>query len=131
MSISRRTCLAMGVALGLSACLGGNSPEASLTDFYKALEAENTDAVLALVATGDTPASQMQAIHAKVKLVVAQASSQIRANGGIDDIRILDSRVSDNGEYARVNAEIIYNNGKSVRESHELLKENGQWKVKL
>ena len=131
MQLSRRTCLAMGMAVTLSACFGSASPFSVVEDFYAAVAKGKTEEATGHLALEQVSANEMQMVQAKVKMLVTQGQSMTEANGGLDGITLLKEEISEDGESARVRVEVKFNNGKSKEESFRLLKQDGDWKIRL
>lgn len=131
MFLSRRTCLAMGLALGLTACFGGGSPFSVVKDFYAAVLQGDADKAITFLALKQVSANEMQLVKPKVQMIVAQGKSKTDANGGLDAIELLQENISEDGEQAKVEVKVLFKNGKSSNESFKLVKEDGAWKIRL
>lgn len=131
MSISRRTCLAMGLAMGLSACLGSASPFGVVKDFYAAVQAGNTDKALQYMALAQVSADEMRMVKPKVEMMVAQSNSVTEANGGMGSIELLEEKIAEDGQTARIHVKLTYKNGKTKEENFKLRQEDGNWKIIL
>ncbi len=127
--ISRRTCLALGLAVGLSACFG-SGPEATVKGFYAAVAAGDTDKAIGFLALQSVSANEMIVVKGKVQMMVAAGKTQIDANGGLQDVQIVSQQ--EQGEAAlRVQLQVTFKNGKTDTDNMNLVKEKDGWKIKL
>ncbi|MCZ2106141.1 MAG: DUF4878 domain-containing protein [Burkholderiales bacterium] len=129
MTISRRTCLAMGLALGLSACFGAG-PEAAVEGFYQAVAQGDADKAMGFLALESVSANEMLMVKPKIQMLVATGKAKIDANGGLKGVKITDQQPQ--GENAlHVRLEITFQNGKTDSDTMNLVKEKDGWKIKL
>ncbi|MBD7959649.1 MULTISPECIES: DUF4878 domain-containing protein [Comamonas] len=131
MNISRRTWLAMGMSLGLTACLGGSAPIDVIRDFYMAVAAGNADKATQYLALQQVSADEMRLVKAKVEMMVAQGKSVVDANNGLAKIDMLQEDMAADGNSAKVKVQVTFKNDKTKNESFTLLKEDGHWKIRL
>lgn len=117
-------------ALMLSACSGGQ-PESVVESFYKAAADGDVEKATDLIAFKNVPAAQMVQAKGKVQMIVGEMQNRINANGGLDEVEILESKVAESKKTAVVRAKIKYKNGKDQTQSHNVIDEDGSWKLLL
>lgn len=117
-------------ALLLSACSGGQ-PESVVESFYEAAADGDVEKATELMALNNVPAAQMMQAKGKVQMIVGEMQNRINANGGLDDVEILESKVAESKKTAVVRVKIKYKNGKDQTQSHNMIDEDGDWKLLL
>ena len=83
------------------------------------------------MALKNVPAAQMMQAKGKVQMIVCEMQNRINANGGLDDVEILESKVAESKKTAVVRVKIKYKNGKDQTQSHNMIDEDGDWKLLL
>lgn len=58
-------------------------------------------------------------------------ASEIEKKGGVKTIEIVEEKISDDGTTATVKWKITYGNGETDDSDAELIKINGNWKMKI
>ncbi|VFR49500.1 hypothetical protein ANT2_2568 [plant metagenome] len=114
----------------LSACSGG-SPESVVETFYKAAAKGDTDTAVKQISFAKMDAGQTNQAKGKVQMMVGEMQRRADANGGLDKVEVLESKIEENGESARVRVKLVFKNGKTSDESGRLLKDDGDWKMAL
>lgn len=69
---------------------------------------------------------------AKLMAFMPTAKGEIDKNGGLKDVKILEEKVSEDGNSATVKAQMVYNNGKEGKSDRtKLIKVNGDWRIRI
>lgn len=131
MPISRRAWLALGIAAGLTGCLGGEKPLQVIENFYAAVAEGNTDKAVQYLALENVSANEMIAVKAKVAVMVAQGKAVIDANNGVQKVQVLEENLSEDGAQANVRVQVTFRNDKTDTDTFKLRKVNGHWKIRL
>jgi len=118
------------LAFTLAACSGGK-PESVVEAFYSAAEDGDVEEAREQISYANVSASQVAAVQGKVQMIVGEMQARINANKGLDEVEIVESKVSEDGNTATVRAKLIFNNGKELIEDHRLVKEDDGWKIVL
>jgi hypothetical protein len=118
------TAMALFLFLFTSAC-SGSSPGGVVKAFYKAVEDGNSQQAVGYFSDRVVNSFGLS----KLEMGVNAQTEQIRALGGVRDVRILNETVRDNN--AVVNVEVTYRDGSSTSERVSLVKEDGKWKIDL
>lgn len=104
----------------LMAC--GSSPQSTLNDFYRSTEAGDITKAYSLCSSN---MHQMLG-EQKLKLALGSIHDQIKAKGGIKDIKI---KGEPDKEIANLELTITYGSGRIETGKENLVLENGQWKI--
>jgi len=128
-SVSRLTafCLLMLATVLLAACSA--KPESAVTTFYKAAAAGDVEKATAQISFSNVNANEMMQAKGKLQMMIGELKSKIDANDGLKKVEVVESNRE--GDNANVQAKLIFNNGKDKTESHNLVREDGKWKIKL
>lgn len=113
----------------LAAC--SPKPESAAEAFYLAAEEGNVEKASAQVSFADLDAGEMERLREKVQVVVAEVQGLIAANGGLERVEVLDSKVTADGSGAQIEVKLVFNNGKDRTESHRLSRQDEGWKIRL
>jgi len=117
-----------GMLLGMltAACaLLASGPEATVERFYRALASGDVPAAYAQLASE----SRLQISEDKLRLAIAAAQEKANSRGGVTDFSILESSVE--GDQATVRIVETYGNGETDHGTVHLIREDGEWRVKL
>ncbi|WJV25600.1 MULTISPECIES: DUF4878 domain-containing protein [Pseudomonas] len=117
-------------ALLISACSGGK-PDATIDAFYRAVVKGDVGTASKLVSFTDVPAAKMIEAKGKLQMIVGEMQSRIQANDGLDTLEVLDSQINESGSTAAVQVKLTFKNGKVLTKIHQLVKEDGSWKLLL
>jgi hypothetical protein len=109
--------------LALLGC--ASSPSATVTGFYKDLEAGRVESAMGRLSTHLK--SQLGAD--KLKAALEEASLETKKKGGVADFRVTSEVVT--GEVAEVEVSMKYGNGSTDTDKVKLVKEEGDWKIDL
>ena len=135
MQYSRRKCLtwvlASGLAVGLSACSGGGSPESVVKKFYDAVAAGDVDKAVECIALESVAANEMMMAKAKIQMVVATGQAKIDANSGLSKVEVLKQDLSEDGNSASLQVQVTFKNDIKDVSRVKAVKEKGGWKIKL
>lgn len=121
----------MGLSLGLTACFGGGAPMDVVRDFYAAIADGNAEKATKYMALKQVSANEMQMVKGKVAMMVAEGKSTVDANDGLDKIEMLQENLAEDGNSAQVKVQVTFKNGKTKNEGFKLIKEDGDWKIRL
>ncbi|MEG1374516.1 MAG: DUF4878 domain-containing protein, partial [Comamonas sp.] len=102
-----------------------------IRDFYMAVAAGNADKATQYLALQQVSADEMRLVKAKVEMMVAQGKSVVDANNGLAKIDMLQEDMAADGNSAKVKVQVTFKNGKTKNESFTVLKEDGNWKIRL
>jgi len=116
------------VGVLLAAC-SSSKPESTVEAFYQAAAKRDVDKVMEQFALGDISGDELMMTKGKVQMMVGQMAAQIEENGGIKRIEVLESSVDKDGDSARVQIKLIFNDGSEQVESNRLRREGGKWKI--
>jgi hypothetical protein len=119
------------MTLALAACSSNSSPESTLQAFYQAAANADVEKATALISFRDVPAAKMVAAKGKVQMIVGEMQATVQANGGLDKVEILETKMDEAGQTATIKAKLTYKNGKEHNERHTLRKEDDGWKLVL
>jgi hypothetical protein len=114
---------AVWVGLILLVACAGNSPSGTVKAFYAAIDQGKTDEALSFVS------EQTLAMISKDKLRAGLqgATRKTLAKGGLKNVEITDEKAA--GDVATVTAVLKYGNGTEERETLQLVKEKGSWRL--
>ena len=115
-------------ALALVAC-STPTPEDVVRDFYKAVAGNRIDEAVGYFSLVDVKENDMAAAKGKLQMIAGELSSRIATNDGLDSVTT--TVVEQTDETARVKVELKFKNGKTLDESHDLVKDSGKWKIEL
>jgi len=118
-------CYLLATIALLSACSA--KPESTIQAFYKAVAAGNVDKAIEQVSFAGVEAKEMTSAKGKLQMIIGEMKKQIDANNGLKQAEIINSSVD--GDKASVQVKIIFNNGKDTTGPHDLVCENGKWKI--
>lgn len=110
----------IAITILLVAC--GSSPQSALNDFYRSTEAGDITKAYSLCSSN---MHQMLG-EQKLKLALGSIHDQIKAKGGIKDIKI---KGEPDKEIANLELTITYGSGRIETGKENLVLENGQWKI--
>ncbi len=111
------------VVLCVSGCaLIRPGPAATCTSFYRHLENGEITEAQALVS-----ARLVQQMGQKMRAGLEEEARNIKARGGISDIKIVSEEV--NGELATVKMVVTFGNQSAKEDTSKLTLENGRWRL--
>ncbi|WP_337245934.1 DUF4878 domain-containing protein [Luteimonas sp. gir] len=123
-------CFLVLATLALAACSSAK-PEATVQAFYEAAAKGDVEKATAQVSFADVPANGMVQAKGKVQMIVGEMQSRIDANDGLDKVEVIESSIDDEGETARVQVRVVFDNGKDLTETHHMVRDDGKWKIRL
>jgi len=112
----------------LAAC-SSSKPESTVEAFYQAAAKRDVDKVMEQFALAGISGDELLMTKGKVQMMVGQMAAQIEENGGIKRIEVLESSIDKDGDSARVQIKLIFNDGSEQTESNRLRREGGKWKI--
>ncbi|MCO7636818.1 DUF4878 domain-containing protein [Pseudomonas sp. S 311-6] len=121
-------CLMVMLTTLLSACMtySNNTPNGTVQLFYQAIADGNTALALEqVIHPGDSTERNKQ------RAAIEEMHTGIQANQGLENVRILQSRLTHQGTQANVQAELVFKNGKTSLEDMRLHEQNHVWKILL
>ncbi|MGV8399276.1 DUF4878 domain-containing protein [Pseudomonas aeruginosa] len=124
------TLLFVMAALLLGACSGGK-PESTIDAFYRAAAKGDVEAATKLMSFANVPAAKMVQAKGKVQMIVGEMQTRIQANDGLDTMTVVQTQTDEKDENAVVLVELRFKNGKTQKQNHRLIKEDGSWKLLL
>jgi len=107
----------------LMAC-AGRTPASAVTNFYRAIESGDADTATSLLS--DETIGMIG--EEKLRAGFQKTGIEIKEKGGIAEIQITKEDIV--GDAAKVTAMIKYGNGTAETEVYDLVKQNGQWKLR-
>jgi len=120
-------CLLMLTTILLAAC--SSKPESVVETFYKAAAAGDVEKATAQISFATVKGNEMVQAKGKIQMMVGELKNQIDANDGLKKVEVLESSVD--GDSAKAQVKLIFNNGKDNTENYTLVREEGKWKIKL
>jgi len=120
-------CLLMLATVLLAACSA--KPESVITAFYKATAAGDIDKAIDQISFASVDANEMVQAKGKVQMIVGEIKKQIDANDGLKTVET--SLLNSDGDKAKVQARLVFNNNKDNTETYDVVREEGKWKIKL
>lgn len=123
--------VSVACALFLTACGGGDTPEAVAQDFMKAIVAGDTDKVISAIDIPAEEAAQLEQMRPKLDMIFKEMKKEMDATGGgVKSIEVVSSKISDDGNTAQVVLKVELKNGESKDlPPLPLKKVDGKWKV--
>jgi len=112
----------------LVAC-SSSKPESTVEAFYRAAAKRDVDKVMEQFAVAGKSGDELLMAKGKVQMMVGQMAAQIEENGGIKRIEVLESSIDEDGDSARVQVKLIFNDGSERADSNRLRREGGKWKI--
>ena len=127
---------AIAVLLCITACsFGSNSAENVAKAFVQAGYAGDADKMMSLI---HIPADQNQPgmsemLSGKIKMSAEVKKKQAEEKGGVKDItaKTMDATENQPDDQKRVSINITFGNGSSASDEVNLIKVDGNWKVKM
>ncbi len=111
--------------------VSSSSPSGVITTVINNVADEDYESVVALyVKKGGEELTKED--KAKLMAFLPAAKQQFDKKGGLKDVKIVDEKISDDGNTATVKYKIIFTNGKEGgTEKVKFLKVNGNWKIRI
>jgi uncharacterized protein YbaA (DUF1428 family) len=115
-------------ALAVVGC-SSSTPEGVVQDFYKAVAANKVDDAIAYFSLRDVEKNDLTAAKGKMQMLVGEAHSQIEKRGGLESVTATMGEQKD--DFARVRVELKFKNGETRGENVTLVKDDGDWKIRI
>ena len=120
------------VALLATTSCGGSSatPSDSAKEWIELIKAKDYEGFVETIQPSEkaTPEEAEQAKQMYLSLFKDKGDKQIEKKGGIASYSILSETISEDGKTAKVECEIVYGNGKTDKQSFDMVLVDGKWK---
>jgi len=120
-------CLLLLAIVLLAAC--SSKPESVVETFYKSAAAGNIEKATEQISFAGVDANEMVQAKGKIHMIIGEIKNQIDANDGLNKVEVIESNID--GDSAKAQVKLIFNNGKDNTDSYDLVHEDGKWKIKL
>ncbi|MGQ0333212.1 DUF4878 domain-containing protein [Halomonas elongata] len=118
------------ILLMVSACgASTDTPESSLTAFYEAVAKNDAKTALEHVSLADIKESEMGVAREKIKMMVGNFHAKAEEKGGIEKVEVLNVATNEEKTEAEVEVQVTFGNGKSEKNTDDMVKEDGEWKI--
>jgi hypothetical protein len=108
----------------------GNSPSDAVEKLFKYIKAGDYDNALSMFYFEEDE-ELSEADTQKLKALLMAQNEEYEEKGGLKDIEILAENVDSDGTSGDVDFKIIFGNGDEDKQSYDLQKIDGRWKLEL
>lgn len=124
--------MAVAVAAFMFSCGGGGgkSPGDTIKAYWKAVGNGDYEKATEYVVKKDGTKLNDEE-KTKVSGMISMGKSEFEKNDGYKDIKIIKEEIAEDGKSAKVEFDIIYNNGETEKENQKMLKVDGGWYVPI
>ncbi len=112
----------------ITSCGGGagKSPGDTVQSFFSALDKQDYDKAVSLLVKKDgTHLTDEE--KSKATLLLPEGRKELEENEGLKEIKIINVEIAEDEKSAKVEYEIIFNNGETDGETDKLLNVDGRW----
>ncbi len=110
-------------------CGGSSSPGDKAVVIYEKLANGDVDFVYDNIAMQGKEPSEEEI--AKLKGLLGMAKAETDSKDGIDSIEVISEEIEEDGNKATVRIQFTYGNGETDEDDVIMLKEDGDWKMKM
>jgi len=120
--------LILGTML-LAAC--ASKLESVVETFYESAAAGNIEKATEQISFAGLDTNEIIQAKGTIQRIVGEIKKQIDTNDdfGLSNIQVIKSNIE--GDNAKTQVKLIFNNGKDKTDSYDLVREDGKWKIKL
>ena len=110
-----------------TSCSGPSTPGDTLKNFSYAMEKGDIDEVISMFGAGEDEMTEEE--KAKLESLIKAGQEEIEKKGGIKSIEIIEEKISDDGETAKVKSKTTFGDGTEDEGSSSFILVDGDWKV--
>lgn len=121
--------LFLGAVVATACGTAGDSPGDSLISYFEALEAGEISEAANMVVVSSESAAAMRTSGINLETGLSEMSSELDAEGGVEDIQILNEEV--HGNTGTVQFRVLTGDGEEIEGAMTLLLRDGEWKVSM
>jgi hypothetical protein len=110
-------------------CACGQSPEGTAEAYLRAVAENRVEDAINFYSLKDVRENDLTTARGKLQMIIGEQYSRIKARGGLKSLTT--NLVEQEGNEAKVEVEIRYENGDTEKANFRLTKESGDWKLHL